>query len=624
MKRSVNALGLMVLAIILLLGNIMLIADINYFGTLSLAYAAGAGMLLKPLFLLTSSANAIQPALLTEVLKQIEQTGANHILISRNLVTVILALNTAILAVLAITIVSLRSRLSSRKMRGVFAPYAHIDVLQHKEALLGKILEDIRTAASELNSIVPADQNSGQHHVFQHGEQKQEVQRLESIATGLIKLADDVALNITDIIKRVSSMTTTCRDNAAFAVSLRTEWNFTGGKLRKFKLGYEKIRETHQKIQLAIGEFFQQIADIDKLNIQVAGGLTAFVDSLKKMHSRTQQGLQSLRTWTDTTLRAQTSVETASKLVSGLSKRTEAVVNIIDVIDDISEQTNLLALNASIEAARAGEQGQGFAVVAEEIRKLAARSSTATRSIAELLMTIQDEAGHASNQLLASIKAVAESHYKIDEFAGIYQETSAQTKSCITETMALSGIFDNIKVYNEKNGAVERDINTHFKNLGELLTIQKESSGKIGTEANYLTTHCDRLAKFLSRQYYDLDCSCKLLEASSKPLTVLLEQSHEAKLLSTALGASFLAQDSAARRAFDPPATEYHKARAASLVMAIHSSANNIGSLFELLKEGSRTTPLRTLPSKEEQRADAQISMNGKCDEPPTQMSMVG
>ncbi len=122
-------------------------------------------------------------------------------------------------------------------------------------------------------------------------------------------------------------------------------------------------------------------------------------------------------------------IYSASELINILSKRTEEIVGIIDVIDDIAEQTNLLALNASIEAARAGEQGSGFAVVADEVRKLAARSSMATRSITELLFTIQNEAKNASENLNTSHTNVMSAEKDIMAFTDCYKENYIESGS---------------------------------------------------------------------------------------------------------------------------------------------------------------------------------------------------
>jgi twitching motility protein PilJ len=196
--------------------------------------------------------------------------------------------------------------------------------------------------------------------------------------------------------------------------------------------------------------------------------------------------------------RIRAAVQTTGKKIKGLGERSLEIGAIIEVINEIATQTNLLALNAAIEAARAGEQGRGFAVVADEVRKLAERAARATKDITSLIKGIQVETSEAVTVMEEGTREVEEGTKLADqagaalrEIEQIVKQTSGLvtdiTHSAVNQVKVSEGIvtsMDSISKLTQETTVGVRDTVETISKLAELSTQLTVAIGrfKLGKE----------------------------------------------------------------------------------------------------------------------------------------------
>ncbi|WP_182917019.1 HAMP domain-containing methyl-accepting chemotaxis protein [Bacillus sp. PK3_68] len=249
----------------------------------------------------------------------------------------------------------------------------------------------------------------------------------------------------------------------------------------------------------------QETATIDSSSSinEIVSGISAIADysadvssKAEELETRAQKGNKAVKDIISQMNSAEQSVGNSSQALQQLDEKSTEISGIVNLISEIAEQTNLLALNAAIEAARAGEHGKGFAVVADEVRKLAEQSRISAEQIKGLISIIQNEVDKAVSSISVGVETVSTSVNSSGELTQIFahimddihkvssqvQEISASTQQVAAESEEVASVIEQlsgIAKHNTETSAGISQMTEAQKGNMELIADDAEEMNKL-------------------------------------------------------------------------------------------------------------------------------------------------
>ena len=225
-----------------------------------------------------------------------------------------------------------------------------------------------------------------------------------------------------------------------------------------------QVEQSSQGAQLQSKRVAETATAMEEMNatvLEVAKNASQAADTSDKARNKAQEGADIVRRVVRGIGQAQRRALDLKSGMTELGTQAQGIGQIMNVISDIADQTNLLALNAAIEAARAGEAGRGFAVVADEVRKLAEKTMNATKEVGQAIQAVQEATGR-------SVGNVEEAVTEIDQATGLADESGRALEEIVTLVEHSTDQVRSIATASEQQSAASEEINRSIEEVDRI------------------------------------------------------------------------------------------------------------------------------------------------------------
>src|SRR6202047_1867680 len=355
---------------------------------------------------------------------------------------------------------------------------------------------------------------------------------------GLRDLASKIRDSASQVAGGASQMAAASRESAKVSVEAASAIDEVTSTMHEMSINVQNVVKSTQLQSSSVAETSASIDQMVASIQRVADTARTLLEICQRSRKEVHRGIETRDKATDGLTRTSSAIRSSAEIIDVLGRRADEIGKIIEVIDDLAEQTNLLALNAAIEAARAGEHGLGFAVVAEEVRKLAEKSTQSTKEISELIQGIQKEAREAVDNMekstsmvqeglllnkdlsfaLEKISDVVSEVYKFSqEIGAATMEQSSGSTQIAKATNRLTEITQEINSSVEEQASGAQGVVRAMEKMRELVQQSTSSSTELAAAAEQMSKLSRALLESMDRFVPDEGFADSRRHASRRP-----------------------------------------------------------------------------------------------------------